>query len=475
MRGLFKTLHQSYFVVAMCVGIIAGVVLALVFRINYFGSWWWLALALALLLITYFKPKLVFIVLAVLAGMLLAFFKVAEELEGEQFIRELYDKTVVVTGVIDGDSETDEKGTKIKLTNLKFGENGEYETSGSVYVSEYKNKKLARGDVLKLRGKMSVGFGTYAGYMYKPSIVEHLKPEPGDLVLGVRNWFADRIRKLIPEPEVNLGMSYLLGMKSGLPDELSENLRIVGLVHIVVASGAHLSILVGIAKKIFGRISRMAGLLFSILFILFFMAMVGWTPSILRAGIMAILTLITWYVGRKIAPIRTIIMVMAGTLMMNPMFIMNLGWLLSFASFGGIMILGPKLTKHYYGEKKPGFIGSTVITTLSATLMTLPITLYYYGMISLISVVANLLILPTLSYAMGLVFLTGVVSGIPMIETWVAFAAQKLLEFHIAVVNFFGSMNYFLVKIPEYQPWVFLIYLVILIPLIVSFLKKKKC
>lgn len=475
MRGLFKTLHQSYFVVAMCVGIIAGVVLALVFRVNYFGSWWWLALALVLLLITYFKPKLVFIVLAVLAGMLLAFFKVAEELEGEQFIRELYDKTVVVTGVIDGDSETDEKGTKIKLTNLKFGEDGEYETSGSVYVSEYKNKKLARGDVLKLRGKMSVGFGTYAGYMYKPMIVEHLKPEPGDLVLGVRNWFADRIRKLIPEPEVNLGMSYLLGMKSGLPDELSENLRIVGLVHIVVASGAHLSILVGIAKKIFGRISRMAGLLFSILFILFFMAMVGWTPSILRAGIMAILTLITWYVGRKIAPIRMIIMVMAGTLMMNPMFIMNLGWLLSFASFGGIMILGPKLTKHYYGEKKPGFIGSTVITTLSATLMTLPITLYYYGTISLISVMANLLILPTLSYAMGLVFLTGVVSGIPMIETWVAFVAQKLLEFHIAVVNFFGSMNYFLVKIPEYQPWVFLIYLVILIPLIVSFLRKKKC
>ena len=152
MRGLFKTLHQSYFVVAMCVGIIAGVVLALVFRINYFGSWWWLALALVLLLITYFKPKLVFIVLAVLAGMLLAFFKVAKELEGEQFIRELYDKTVVVTGVIDGDSETDEKGTKIKLTNLRFGENGEYETSGSVYVSEYKNKWEDVGGIWDLCG-----------------------------------------------------------------------------------------------------------------------------------------------------------------------------------------------------------------------------------------------------------------------------------------------------------------------------------
>ena len=50
---------------------------------------------------------------------------------------------------------------------------------------------------------------------------------------------------------------------------------------------------------------------------------------------------------------------------------------------------------------------------------------------------------------MGLMFLTGVVSGLPFVETVVAFITEKLLEFHIAVVNFFGSMEYFLVKIPE--------------------------
>lgn len=159
--------------------------------------------------------------------------------------------------------------------------------------------------------------------------------------------------------------------------------------------------------------------------------------------------------------------------MINPMFIINLGWLLSFASFGGIMILGPKLTKFFYGEKKPGFVGETVVTTLAATLMTLPITLYYYGTISLISVMANLLILPTLPYAMGLTFLTGVVSGVPGIEIVVAFVAQKLLEFHIAVVNFFGSMSYFLIKIPQYLPWVFLIYLLIVAPLLIGQFKRK--
>lgn len=287
-----------------------------------------------------------------------------------------------------------------------------------------------------------------------------------DPVIITRDWFSERVDSLIPEPENKLGKSYLLGMKSGLPDEFNEYLRVVGLTHIVVASGAHLSILVEIAKKLFGRLSRFAGLLFSGLFIVLFMAMVGWTPSIMRAGIMAILTLVTWYVGRKIAPLRMIIMVMAFTLLIRPAFLLNIGWMLSFASYAGIMLLGPKLNKFFYGDKKPGFIGSTIITTIAATLMTLPVTLYYFGAVSLISVVANLLILPTLSYAMGLTFLTGLLAGVPIIDTIVSFAATKLLDYHIMVVEFFGEMKQFLVTIPTGQLWVFLFYILIVSPLL---------
>ena len=174
------------------------------------------------------------------------------------------------------------------------------------------------------------------------------------LILNARDWFAERISGLIPEPEVKLGLSYLLGMKSGLPKDLSESLRVVGLTHIVVASGAHLSILVEVARKIFGKVSRFAGVFGATGFILFFMAMVGWTPSIMRAGIMAILTIVTWYVGRKIAPVRMILMVMAGTLLIDPTFLTNLGWMLSFASYAGVMLVGPKLAKFFMAIKNLG-------------------------------------------------------------------------------------------------------------------------
>lgn len=473
LKWLGKNIHQSYFVVAMCVGVILGTVLALVFRINYFASVFWIVFAISFLIVAYLKPKLAFVVIALIAGMILAFFKAAEELKGEDYIRQFYGQTVMITGEVEGDPETDEKGTKIKLKNLQFGDGEIYRIKGSIFISARANAEIKRADQVTVWGKLSEGFGIYAGYMYKPTIMKLSRPEPGDLILKLRNWFSERVFRLVPEPEVNLGLSYLLGMKSGLSNDLAENLRIVGLVHIVVASGAHLSILVEIARKIFGRISRFAGLLFSILFILFFMAMVGFTPSIMRAGVMAILTILAWYVGRKFAAWRIILIVAAWTLLYNPMYIINLGWLLSFASFGGIMILGPRLTKFFYGAKKPGFVAEIVMTTIAATLMTLPITLYFFGTVSLISVLANLLILPTLSYAMGLVFLTGVVSGIPMVETVVAFITTKLLDFHIGVVKFFGGMKSFLIEIPAYQSWVFLFYILILAPVLIGLLWQK--
>ena len=249
LNKLWSNVHQSYFVVALCVGVIVGTAIGLVWRVNYFASVWWAVLVVLLLVVAYLKPKLAFVVVAVVAGMILAWFRVSSELYGQDYIRQFYGKEVVVTGVVDGDPEEDEGEMKLKLKNLRFGKEG-VKVSGSIYMT-VRQAEVKRADEVTVAGEILNGFGTYAGYMYKPKIEQVRRPEPGDLVLRVRNWFAERIKRLIPETEASLGLSYLLGMKAGLPDELAENLRAVGLVHIVVASGAHLSILVEVARRIF--------------------------------------------------------------------------------------------------------------------------------------------------------------------------------------------------------------------------------
>lgn len=460
-------IHQSWLVVFLCVGIILGVIMGLVFRINFFSSFWWISLVLILCIIAYIKPNITFAAIILMAGMVLAFFRCAKELEGGKYLQQFVGINVVVSGVIAGDTETDDDTTKFKLVNLAFGgEDENVKTAGNMFVSISKNEDLKWGDEVALEGKMLDGFGTYGGYMYKPKLTKWKRPEPGLIIIKIRDWFAERIKGIMPEPEVSLGLSYLVGMKSRLDDDLNNNLRTVGLVHIVVASGAHLAILVDVAKKVFGRLSRFVGMLFSVLFVLFFMCMVGWTPSIMRAGIMTILNLVAWYYGRKITAWRLILMVAAITLVIEPMFIINLGWLLSFASYSGIMIIGPILSRFFYGNRRPGLIASTIVTTISATMMTLPITLYYYGTFSLISVVANLLILPTLPLAMGLVFLVGVFAEIPFISLMMAWSAKTLLDFHITVVEWFAKMHEFLIEIPKYQNVVWLIYVLIVLAII---------
>jgi competence protein ComEC len=273
--------------------------------------------------------------------------------------------------------------------------------------------------------------------------------------------FANKIRQNIPEEESKLGLSYLLGMKSGLSKEMSELLRIVGMSHIVVASGTHLSILIGVCRKIFGKISRFAGLLFSLIFIFLFGSMISWTPSILRAAIVSFLSISAWYVGRKWQAWRIILFAMAITLMIEPRFFLNIGWELSFGAYAGIMLLTPRIKQFLFKTDKINFISETLIASIAATIMCLPITLYYFGTFSLLSFPANLIILPTMPMVMGMTFLTGAFSFLPVVGMIFGKVSCLMLDFHILVVKWLGEKTYLLSSIPINQPWVWLIYLAI--------------
>lgn len=306
------------------------------------------------------------------------------------------------------------------------------------------------------------------------------KAAPKGLALELRDGFAESVTDTLGGEEAKLGLAYLAGMKDGLSKDTLEMLRAVGLTHIVVASGTHLSIIVEFFKRRFGKISRFAGALYSLVFVVIFAAIVGWTASITRAAIVATLSVLGWYFGRRVAAWRVILFAMATTLLINPLFIIDLGWLLSFASFAGIMILNPLLAQFFYGEKKPGAVAEIVLASISATLLCAPILIYYFGSLSLIALVANVLILPTIPVAMGLTFLTGLAGWLPtfFLFDWLRFIVVKvttlLLDYHLFVVEFFAKQTSLIVSLPKNNALVFLLYLPILAPFIVLAIKNAK-
>lgn len=394
-------------------------------------------------------------------------------------LRDLIGETIEISGTIKGDPDISGSASNARLGDLHCQD---MEITGTIFLYGKFDPEPERGDHITLRGRVAEGFGTFAGAIYHPKIISLLKPEPKSLTLAVRNSFAKSVQDTIGEREAKLGLAYLLGMRNGLDDETLEMLSLVGLTHIVVASGTHLGIIVGFVRKRFGKISRFTGLLFSVVCVFVFGEIVGWTASITRAGIVSILSLFGWYYGRKLGAGRVILVAMAITLAMNPMYVVDIGWLLSFASFAGIMILEPMLVEFFYGRRKPrkknakrpGIVAELVLASVSATLMCAPILLYFFGSVSTISVVANILILPTIPIAMGLTALVGFAGLSPsfFMFDWMRFLVTKvttlLLNYHLFVVEFFAKQTSFIINIEKNSPWVFLFYVPILLPFVIG-------
>ncbi len=460
-KFILKPIHPSWCFYALVWGIISGLVLSLVTETALIRELYWLIFALFVTLLTLRHSCPATLLIIFLAGIIIGNFRISHDLVSQEILKDYYNQTVLISGSLSEDPD----GNKVRLTHLQLYHSDDPESvkfteiPGTLYVTLSGDNNLERSDRLTLQGKLSAGFGTFIGNMFRPKIISISRPSPGDIFARLKHWFSNQVRLFVPSPEVDLGLGYLMGEKTGLSEEFSEALRAVGMTHVVVASGAHLAILTGAAKKIFGKISKFASLLFSLLMILFFVLIVGPTPSMTRAALVASLSILTGYIGRKFTPFRLISFVAMLTLLINPSHFLNLGWQLSFASFFGILILAPRLQKSFYGGKSPPWLASMLITSLATSLTCAPILIYSFGTISFLSFVANLIILPTLPYAMLGMLLVGLASPVGFAACLLAKPTTWLLDLHIWLVNFLSEQSSFILEIPIGDPRIYLLYL----------------
>jgi competence protein ComEC len=469
---LSRRIHSSFIIVLFSVGITLGVVTGFIFSFLVFSSPVWLLVSLALIAINFRFSRIACLVLALIAGFIIGSFRIASDMSDRQYISQFIGQEVKVTGIIYEDPEADGGTITLRVNNLVFDNtNHQRSVSGNIYVRLYGRRNLERSYKITLTGFLSDGFGSFAASIYSPKLIDTSVPDPPDLALQFRNGFAELVKQFIPEPEVDLSLGYLLGQRRALPSSLLETLKIVGLTHIIVASGYNLSVLVRLSRRVFRRVSRFAALLFGMALIVSFMAITGFTPSMARAGLVAGLSLIAWFFGRKFHPIKLLLLVASITLLINPFYIQDLGWLLSFLSFIGVLVVAPLVTVYFYGQAKPNFVASTAIETISAQLCCLPLLLFFFGTLSVVSIFANILILPTIPATMLLTFITGITSFVTPIAEFFGWLATHLLSYHIFIIDFFGNLSWALVEVPAHNPWTLLVYLGILMAVI--YVKRK--
>lgn len=219
----------------------------------------------------------------------------------------------------------------------------------------------------------------------------------------VRNYLLSNISYALPGDEGELLKGMLLGNKTGVPEEINESFRHVGLSHLFAVSGLHLSIWVGLFSYIkFKRNSfRVMMRVVSALFILFFMAVTGFTSSVFRAGIMTLVFLAAQGLGRKADGINSLGLAAVILCLINPYSCLELSFLLSFSATLGILIcytpiesLGERLQCRLNGivGKPLKWIITAGAVSLSASIFTFPVASIVFGEISAVSPFANLIV-----------------------------------------------------------------------------------
>lgn len=224
---------------------------------------------------------------------------------------------------------------------------------------------------------------------------------PEDFTPAVfRKAIIDRIDQLFAGDSAAFCKALLMGERSGIDYEMNTAFKLSGISHIVAVSGLHVSMMFGIVTLLIGRRRWLTGII-GLPILLLFAAMMNFTPSVSRACIMQALLLIASFFDREYdgptaLALSALIMVVA-----NPMVITSVSFQLSFACVIGIMLFCEKIYKWLLadGGKGKGFLpglrrwfSGSVSVSLSALVFTTPLMAYYFGAISLVSVLTNLLV-----------------------------------------------------------------------------------
>ena len=466
---LRQRVHISWVIALGCTFFVVGVWLA---QYAPLGLWWLIAAVILAIFGGWVRQIFVLPCIAV-AGAVFGMCYGSVVAGGFEVYRPLIGKQLQIEGMVKEDLSTTAKGLAVlQLDHIKYEAR---DMPGAVWVSVIGHPKAKRGDIVVVSGKTTAGFGTFAMTIFTAKVASVVHPSPGDIGRVVRDWFADAIRKGIPEPEASLGIGYLTGQKSALPPDLATALQIAGLSHIVVASGYNLTILVRLARRAFVKISKFLAVFSSGIMIASFIAMTGLSPSMTRAGLVSSLSLLSWYYGRQFHPFVLLPFAAAITVLIQPTYAWgDLGWQLSFAAFAAVMIVGPLFQRYFFGEKEPGTVRQVLGETVAAHVVTIPIVVPAFGLLSNVAIPANILIVPLVPLAMLLTFIVGVTAlTIPSIVEIIGLPASWLLHYMTFTAQYLAGVPWAQTSIqPEW--WMLFLYIVGLVAVCIYMQRKTK-
>ena len=196
-----------------------------------------------------------------------------------------------------------------------------------------------------------------------------------------------------------------LGDKHSLSDEIRAAYTDAGVAHALALSGLHVSVIYAMIAFLMSGMVRRRSMRWlrelSIIIILWLFALlVGLSASVVRAVSMCTLYILARWLSGENSSINVLTLAALVMLLVNPLYLFDVGFQLSFMAMAAILWLEPHLENLFHRRSLHPLIAyliGIVCMSLVAQLGTFPLSLYHFGTFPVYFLVTNLLVIPYLN------------------------------------------------------------------------------
>ena len=264
--------------------------------------------------------------------------------------------------------------------------------------------------------------------------------------------FREKVAAIWDDPRVSGFLTAeLTGDKSAMDDGDYLAMQETGLAHLFAVSGLHCAFLLTLLALLISRRQRLLCAV-TIPLLLFYMVMVGMSPSVVRACIMQIFLLIAPLFRRGSDPLTSLAAALLVILLCNPFAAASVSLQLSFSATLGMVLLSSRLYKlltgWYKGKCRPlraalCFVAANLSATLSAVVFTAPLTAWYFRIFVLVAPLSSLLAVPAAGWSFMAAFVTALLGflWLPLASLlgWISWA---LVRYILWIANGMMSWRY---------------------------------
>ena len=269
----------------------------------------------------------------------------------------------------------------------------------SYYLNQLDYSNLKLGDKVKIIGIFKLPSSNtteylfdYQKYLKRRNIFYLVEVSSIEKIRNNRNIYYFLKQKLINNLSDNPYLyTFVLGDKSYLDSSVKRSYQSNGISHLFCISGMHTALLIMIINRLLKRfkLNEMNLFIITSSILIIYLLLVGLSPSIVRAVLFYIIFSINQIKYFYIKPTNLFLIVFSISLIINPNYVYDIGYLYSYSISFSLIKMSDYLKGNYF---------KTIFkTSIISLLVSLPITLYNFYEINILSIFYNLIFIPIIS------------------------------------------------------------------------------